>query len=99
MLFAELSSAALRNNRNEMAHIPPPQKLPLAGLTQVRPKTSFNGQGRLRKRWVDGSGNIYEWDYQHGRLEMYDSKGKHVGEIAVSGTQTKKADPARKVKP
>jgi Cytotoxic len=83
-----------------MSYIPPPDKPPLPGLRQVKSKTPFNGNGRLRRRWKDGSGYMWEWDYQHGRLEKYDSKGKHVGEFSpIDGSQTKPADPNRSVKP
>lgn len=82
-----------------MPYIPPPSQPPFNGLKPAPPKTGFNGKGKLRKRWIDASGNIYEWDYQHGRFEKYDSKGKHLGEFALDGTQTKPTDPTRSVKP
>ena len=40
------------------------------------------------------------WDSQHGRIEKYNKKGKHLGEFdADTGTMTKPADPTRKVEP
>jgi hypothetical protein len=48
---------------------------------RVRPKTPVKGGGGLRKRWKDAEGNIYEWDSQHGRLEKYDKRGRHLGEF------------------
>ena len=33
----------------------------------------------MRKRWKDEDGNIWEWDSQHGELEKYSPKGKHLG--------------------
>lgn len=61
------------------------------------PKTAMGG-GRLRKRWKDSAGRIYEWDYQHGAVELYSKQGKHLGEYdPETGEQTKPADPAREV--
>ncbi|TVT80592.1 colicin E3/pyocin S6 family cytotoxin [Pseudomonas sp. H3(2019)] len=65
-----------------------------------RPKTSVQGGGGLRPRWTDKAGNIYEWDRQHGTLEKYNKRGKHLGEFDVNtGEQTKKADKKREVEP
>ncbi len=30
--------------------------------------------GGLRRRWRDPDGVIYEWDYQHGTVEVYDAR-------------------------
>ncbi|MEY9092560.1 polymorphic toxin-type HINT domain-containing protein [Paenibacillus sp. RC84] len=48
-------------------------------------KGTING----RKTWFDGK-NYYQWDSQHGRLEMWDKKQKnHLGEFdAVTGERT-----------
>lgn len=47
-----------------------------------------------RKRWVDDvNGDIYEWDYQHGDIEIYDKRGKHKGYI---NPKTKKQKPSVK---
>jgi hypothetical protein len=63
------------------------------------PKTRMKGGG-LRPRWKDGSGTIYEWDFQHGALEKYNKRGKHLGEFDYnSGAQTKPADPTRRIEP
>jgi hypothetical protein len=63
----------------------------------VKPKTYY--PGGKRKRWVDTGGRIYEWDYQHGRVERYGKNGRHEGEYDPNtGAQTKPADPRRKVK-
>ena len=50
-----------------------------------------------RRRW--GSKNrIYEWDYQHGAVEVYDKQGNHLGEFdAETGDQTGEAKPERKI--
>ncbi|MGW6304029.1 colicin E3/pyocin S6 family cytotoxin [Streptomyces niveus] len=67
---------------------------------KVRPKTSVQGGGGMRKRWKDSKGNIYEWDSQHGKVELYNKRGKHQGEYdAHTGEQTKPADPKRGVEP
>jgi len=83
------------------AMVPAPKDLPgFPGTRRVTPKTSVQGGGGLRKRWVDDSGGIYEWDSQHGAVERYDKRGKHLGEFdAKTGKQTKPADPKRRVKP
>jgi hypothetical protein len=61
-------------------------------------KTSVQGGGARRKRWKDANGRIYEWDSQHGAVEMYDRQGKHLGEYnPETGLQTKPAVPGRKV--
>nr|WP_213937966.1 colicin E3/pyocin S6 family cytotoxin [Pseudomonas sp. dw_612] len=61
-------------------------------------KTRVQGGGGARRRWKDGKGRIYEWDSQHGAVEMYDKQGKHLGEFdPVTGKQTKPAKPGRKV--
>jgi hypothetical protein len=77
---------------------------PPAGLTafpdavKVTGKTKVQGGGGLRKRWKDGKARILEWDSQHGTVEIYDRQGKHLGEFdAITGEQTKPAQPGRKV--
>jgi Cytotoxic len=32
----------------------------------------------MRARWEDKK-NIYEWDSQHGEVEKYDKRGRHLG--------------------
>ncbi|MFE9428570.1 colicin E3/pyocin S6 family cytotoxin [Kitasatospora sp. NPDC006697] len=59
----------------------PPPKGGLPGFPNARratPKTPVQRGGGLRPRWED-SNNIYEWDSQHGEIEMYDKQGKHLG--------------------
>lgn len=66
---------------------------------RVPPKTRMSG-GRMRARWKDDKDNIYEWDSQHGKVEVYDKRGTHKGEFDPNtGAQTKPADPTRKVTP
>nr|WP_243647943.1 colicin E3/pyocin S6 family cytotoxin [Cricetibacter osteomyelitidis] len=64
------------------------------------PKTPFQGGSSLRARWKDKDGRIYEWDSQHGALEVYNKRGKHLGEFDYkTGNQTKPADPKRTIEP
>lgn len=53
---------------------------------------------RSRKRWVDSEGKIYEWDSQHGEVEIYDKTGKsHLGGYdPKTGKQTSKPVKGRK---
>ena len=63
---------------------------------RAKQKASVQGGGGRRHRWVDNSGKIYEWDSQHGAVEMYDKRGKHLGEFdPETGKQTKPAKPGR----
>jgi hypothetical protein len=67
---------------------------------RAKPKTPVQGGGGLRKRWVGKDGSIYEWDSQHGTVEKYNKRGKHLGEFdPETGEETKSADPSRKVTP
>ena len=72
----------------------------IANLTISKRKTPIRGGGGMRKRWKDNKGNIYEWDSQHGALEKYNKRGKHMGELNhETGIQTKPADPSRRIDP
>ncbi|MGX9559366.1 colicin E3/pyocin S6 family cytotoxin [Pseudomonas sp. CFBP 5750] len=63
------------------------------------PKTRMKGGG-LRPRWKDNEKLIYEWDFQHGAVEKYNKRGKHLGEFdPITGAQTKPANPTRWVEP
>ena len=65
----------------------------------AKQKTRVKGGG-LRKRWKLGDGRILEWDYQHGALETYDKRGRHLGEYDPdTGAQTKPANPKRRIEP
>jgi hypothetical protein len=49
-----------------------------------------------RKRW-ESKKRIYEWDYQHGAVEVYNWEGDHLGEFdAKTGEQTGKARTKRR---
>jgi hypothetical protein len=59
-------------------------------------KSSVKGGGHKRKRWKDRKGRIYEWDYENGRVELYDKQGKHLGEFnPETGERAKDAEPGR----
>ena len=81
----------------------PTPKSPLIAFPDAirgRSKTSLQGGGGLRPRWNDPSGDFYEWDRQHGKLEKYNKRGKHLGEFDPNtGEQTKPADKTRRVEP
>lgn len=56
---------------------------------RVRGKTTLP-RGGLRQRWKDRSGTIFEWDYRHGRVEMYNRRGRHIGQFDPgTGVRTK----------
>lgn len=60
-------------------HVPAPSSLPgFPNAKRVKPKTSVQGGGGMRKRWEDKK-HIYEWDSQHGEVEMYNKRGVHLG--------------------
>ncbi|MFD7610817.1 colicin E3/pyocin S6 family cytotoxin [Streptomyces sp. NPDC059828] len=92
---------ALRNGpQSHGQRVPAPNNLPaFPNATRATPKTPVQGGGGMRKRWKDPkSGEIYEWDSQHGKVEKYNKNGKHVGEFdPETGAQTKPRDPTRKV--
>lgn len=81
-----------------MVPIPPPRLLPaFPDAERVRPKTWYGGGKRAR--WKDGEA-IYEWDSQHGAVEKYSSRGKHMGQYnSHTGTQDKGPDPSRTIEP
>jgi hypothetical protein len=82
------------------SYIPPPAELPaFPGAVKVKPKTRRRGAA-YRKRWKDDDGNIYEWDSQHGTVEKYDARGRHIGEFdPETGDELNSADPNRRVEP
>lgn len=80
-------------------YYPAPSSLPAYPDAKSAPlKTAVRGGGKKRRRWKDRSGKIYEWDSQHGAVEVYTKQGKHLGEFdPETGEQTKPADPSRRV--
>lgn len=77
-----------------LGYQPKPESLPaFPDAVWARPKTAIQGGGKKRPRWKDKEGNIYEWDFQHGAIEKYNKRGKHLGEFRhITGEQTKLSD-------
>lgn len=76
-----------------------PKTLPaFLDAVKVKSKSSVQGGGKQRARWVDRKGRIYEWDYKSNAVEKYDKLGTtHLGEFNhLTGEQTGPADPKRK---
>ena len=75
----------------EVYYHTPPTTLP--GFPEAKPARRKNG----RKRWIDRKGKIYEWDYQHGEVEVYDKTGKkHLGAYDLdTGKKVKQPVPGR----
>ena len=75
----------------DIKYHPAPSTLPaFPDATDVRKKGN-------RRRW-ESKKRIYEWDYQHGAVEMYDKQGNHLGEFdATTGEQTGNAKPERQI--
>lgn len=92
--------AANDNTVIAATYVPAPLDLPaFPQATRVRGKTTLPGGG-LRQRWKDRSGTIYEWDYQHGRVELYTRRGRHIGEFdPYTGARTKPPNPNYQVEP
>ncbi|WP_037377362.1 colicin E3/pyocin S6 family cytotoxin [Serratia sp. M24T3] len=89
-------------NTGHKYYTPPKENPPLPAYPDAKKaqaKTPVKGGGKLRNRWKDSKGKIYEWDSQHGTVEVYDRSGRnHLGEFNhITGEQTKPADPTRKV--
>jgi hypothetical protein len=89
-------------NADHKYHVAPRGKPPLPAFPDAKTakkRTPVKGGGTLRSRWKDSKGRIFEWDSQHGTVELYDRSGRnHLGEFdPVSGVQTKPADPTRRV--
>lgn len=51
----------------------------LTELSKAKSKTPVSGGGALRPRWKYNKGDMYEWDSQHGEMEIYDKQGNHKG--------------------
>jgi hypothetical protein len=75
-----------------------PETLPaFPDVTRVKSKSSVQGGGKKRARWVDRKGRIYEWDSKSGAVEKYDKLGEHLGEFNhLTGERTKDAKPGRR---
>jgi RHS repeat-associated protein len=81
--------------------VPAPKELDAFPDAQwAKPKTPVQGGGGLRPRWKDSDGRIYEWDRQHGTVEVYNKRGRHLGEFdPKTGEQVKPNDPGRRIEP
>ena len=75
-----------------MTHYPVPKDAPFLRIL-VRAHRS-EGQ-----RWTDSTGErFYEWDGLHGELEVYNSRGRHLGAVDPStGRVTKPAERGRSI--
>ncbi|MBH3408420.1 S-type pyocin domain-containing protein [Pseudomonas glycinae] len=76
-----------------------PKTLPaFPDAIRVKSKSSVQGGGKRRARWVDRKGRIYEWDYKSNAVEKYDKLGTtHLGEFNhLTGEQTGPAEPDRR---
>jgi hypothetical protein len=76
------------------------QTLPgFPGSYRVRSKTRMPS-GKLRPRWRTPDGRILEWDFQHARVEVYDSRGDHLSECdPLTGVWLRGRVAGRKVDP
>ncbi|MGH8330279.1 MAG: S-type pyocin domain-containing protein [Pseudomonas fluorescens] len=81
----------------DYSYHPAPKTLPaFPDATRAKQMSSVQGGGKKRSRWKDRKGRIYEWDYENGRIELYDKQGKHLGEFNPdTGERTKVAEPGR----
>jgi len=82
-----------------MTPVPPRRSLPgFPDARPVRPKTPF--PGGLRRRWKGPDGTLYEWDYQHGAVEAYNARGRHLGQFDPDTAERQRAaDPSRTIEP
>jgi Cytotoxic/Domain of unknown function (DUF4157) len=98
---AEQAARRAANATRTLKYIPAPKTLrAFPNARAAKPKTPVQGGGKLRARWKDDEGNIFEWDSQHGTVERYNKNGKHQGEFdASSGQMTKGPDKNRTVEP
>ncbi len=62
----------------DKSYVPAPKELPGFPDAKVA-KGTTPYPGGIRKRWKTPDKKILEWDYQHGEIELYDKKGKHLG--------------------
>ncbi|MGC9196111.1 MAG: colicin E3/pyocin S6 family cytotoxin [Syntrophobacteraceae bacterium] len=57
------------------------------------------GRRNGRKVWKSQSGHrFFTWDSLHGEVEVFDSRGQHLGAIdPMTGAKTKSAVPGRRL--
>jgi pyocin large subunit-like protein/uncharacterized Zn-binding protein involved in type VI secretion len=73
----------------------------IPNLIEVKWRTPKQGGGGMRERWMDKKKRrVYEWDSQHGELEVYRaSDGEHLGSIDhQTGDTLKPAVKGRNIK-
>jgi len=90
------------NNPNrDHRYFPKPSVLPaFPNAKWARPKTQVQSGGKQRPRWIGEDGTIYEWDFQHGTVEKYNKRGRHLGEFDhLTGVELKPADSSRRIEP
>jgi Cytotoxic len=77
-----------------------PKSLPaFPDAKRTTSKTPIQRSRNLRPRWKDRD-YIYEWDGQHGAIEKFNKRGRHLGEFDHNtGIQTKPADQTRRIEP
>ncbi|TFY88630.1 detoxification [Pseudomonas kairouanensis] len=80
---------------------PSPTSLPaFPDAVRAPSKSRVKGGGRLRPRWKDPHSYIYEWDFERGKVEKYNKRGRHLGEFDPNtGERTKEADDTRRIEP
>lgn len=90
-------SINVRGGGDIQYHKPPKELAAFPDAKPAKDKSSIQGGGGKRRRWKDGKGRIYEWDSQHGKVEIYSPQGTtHLGEFdPETGEQTKPAKPGR----
>jgi HK97 family phage prohead protease len=74
-----MNNVVLSEGRKNPDHKYYPKPKSAGEITGIPGLEDVKAKG-IRKRFKDKEGNIYEWDRQHGTLEKYDKKGKHLGE-------------------
>lgn len=94
-----VSAISSSSKSSDKKYYPAPKNISgVDGLKPAKPKTPVQGGGGLRKRWKGPDGKIYEWDSQHGTVEVYGKNGKHLGEIDPdSGKRVKPKNKKRRI--
>jgi hypothetical protein len=86
--------AHLTVGRLKLTHLLPPTNSPfLRSLERVSPK------GPELRRWCDRrQGRIYTWDQLHGDVEVFNSRGRHLGSVdPMTGNVCKGAIKGRRI--
>ena len=66
-------------------------------ISDIFPNAKRVKSKNQRRRWQDTeNGDIYEWDYQHGDIEIYNKRGKHKGSINPKTKKKKPPVPGRR---